>query len=196
MRKRPINQVLAGNLAHYMRLREFASQPALAAASHVAQRTISNYLRPDLRQESKSGKEPSAKLTELEKIASALKIDVWQLLVDGPVAIKAEPADAPEAVMLHSFRLLPPEAQKYLLDEAARLVMGDALTPPASDERPEEVGPLAGTNALRIARESTRLAQEGRLAPKSRSHPAKAADQPNGQPTPRKRKRSAGTRGA
>lgn len=82
MGKRAINQVLAENLAHYMREKGFASQPALAKESGVAQRTIGNYLRPDLRQVSKSGKQPSAKLTELERIAAALGVEVVDLLRD------------------------------------------------------------------------------------------------------------------
>ena len=69
MAKLPINDVLAVNLKHFMELRGF-SRTALANKVGLAPRTIGNYLNPALRQaESKSGKPPSAKLTELEKIA-------------------------------------------------------------------------------------------------------------------------------
>lgn len=75
-----INQVVAENLAHWMEAQGFASQQALAAKSGVSQRTISNYLNPTLRDDTSSGKEPSAKVTELAKLAAALHIEVWQLL--------------------------------------------------------------------------------------------------------------------
>lgn len=80
MSKRPINQVLAENLEFFMKERGISSQTELAKRSGVAQRTISNYLSPDLRQESKTGKAPSAKITEIEKIAEALDVGPWDLL--------------------------------------------------------------------------------------------------------------------
>lgn len=75
-----INQVVAENLAHWMEQAGFTSQQALADKSGVAQRTIANYLKPTLRDDTSSGKEPSAKVTELAKLATALHIEVWQLL--------------------------------------------------------------------------------------------------------------------
>jgi transcriptional regulator with XRE-family HTH domain len=84
MAKLPINDVLAANLKHFMRDKNgnaVWTQASLAKKSGVAQRTIGNYLKPALRQaESKSGKAPSAKLTELEKICEAMGIEVWELL--------------------------------------------------------------------------------------------------------------------
>lgn len=78
--KRPIGAVLATNLKHFMRERGY-TQAALASKAGVAQRTIGNYLNPDLRQaESKSGKAPSAKLTEVEKICAVLGLEVWEML--------------------------------------------------------------------------------------------------------------------
>lgn len=82
MARKPINQVLAEQLAHFMEERGIRSQSALARASGVAQRTIGNYMNPELRQESASGKAPSAKLAEVEKIAEALGIEPWELLRD------------------------------------------------------------------------------------------------------------------
>lgn len=75
-----INQVVAENLAYWMERTGFESQQSLADKSGVSQRTISNYLRPSLRDDTNSGKEPSAKLTELGKLAKAMDIEVWQLL--------------------------------------------------------------------------------------------------------------------
>jgi transcriptional regulator with XRE-family HTH domain len=74
-----INRVLARNLAYWMGEAKL-SQTALAAKAGVSQKTISNYLNPDQRVEGSKGKEPSAKLTELAKIADALGIGTWQLL--------------------------------------------------------------------------------------------------------------------
>lgn len=76
----PINEVLALNLAHFMKERGF-TQASLGKKVGLAQRTVGNYLKPSLRNtESKSGKPPSAKLTEVEKIADGLGVEVWELL--------------------------------------------------------------------------------------------------------------------
>lgn len=80
MAKLPINEVLAVNLAHFMKEKGF-TQSSLGRKAGIAQRTIGNYLKPELRQaESKSGKPASAKLTEVEKIADGLGVEVWELL--------------------------------------------------------------------------------------------------------------------
>jgi transcriptional regulator with XRE-family HTH domain len=76
-----INRVLARNLAYWMSEAKL-TQSALAEKAGVDQKTISNYLRPEQRAGGSRGKEPSAKLTELAKIADALKIGTWQLLRD------------------------------------------------------------------------------------------------------------------
>lgn len=79
MTKRNINDVLASNLAHYMDEKGL-TQSALSKTSGVAQTTISLYLDPTRRQTSKSGKQPSAKLSEVELLAQALNTEVWELL--------------------------------------------------------------------------------------------------------------------
>lgn len=65
-----------------MKERGFSSQAELAKKSGVAQRTISNYLSPDLREQGTTGKQPSAKIAEVEKIAQALNMEAWDLLRD------------------------------------------------------------------------------------------------------------------
>lgn len=75
----PINEVLAENLNHYMREMKL-TQMAVASKAQISQRTVGNYLNPKLRADTNGGKAPSAKLTELEKIASVLQVEVWQLL--------------------------------------------------------------------------------------------------------------------
>lgn len=79
MMKKPINDVLAENLAYFMGEKKL-TQMALSKNSGVAQTTISLYLTPGRRQTGKAGKEPSAKLGEVEQIANALNVDVWELL--------------------------------------------------------------------------------------------------------------------
>lgn len=74
-----INQVLASNLRYWMDNAEL-SQAALAEKAGVSQKTISNYLNPEQRDSGKTGREPSAKLAELDRIAAALSIGVWQLV--------------------------------------------------------------------------------------------------------------------
>lgn len=76
----PINQVLAANLTYFMGQRKL-SQSALSRRVGVAQRTIGNYMNPDLRDPvGKTGKPRSAKLSELELIAAGLGVEVWELL--------------------------------------------------------------------------------------------------------------------
>lgn len=77
--KDSINQVLAENLAHWMGERKL-TQNALAEKAGVSQKTISNYLNPEQRVDGAKGKEPSAKLTELNRIAGALGVGVWELV--------------------------------------------------------------------------------------------------------------------
>lgn len=79
MGKKPINDVLAENLAYYMHEKKL-TQSSLAKLSGVGQTTISLYLRPDARQPSASGKLPSAKLSEVESLAEALGVNVWELV--------------------------------------------------------------------------------------------------------------------
>lgn len=80
MAQKSINQVFAENLATLMKAKGF-NQPGLAKASGVSQKTVSNYLDPKKRgTATKSGRESSAKLTELQMIADALQIDAWKLL--------------------------------------------------------------------------------------------------------------------
>jgi transcriptional regulator with XRE-family HTH domain len=84
---KPINAVIAENLRYYME-RAGMTQDALAQKSKVGQTTISLYLNPERRLPSKSGKQPSAKVTELALLAAALDVDLWQIM--RPVANDSE----------------------------------------------------------------------------------------------------------
>lgn len=74
----PINQVVAQNLAYLMKQAKL-TQAQLAEKAGVNQKTISNYLNPAQRTEGALGKSPSPKLVELDRIARALEVQVWEL---------------------------------------------------------------------------------------------------------------------
>lgn len=78
IQSKSINVVVAENLGYWM-ANAGMKQAALAEKAGVSQKTVSNYLNPEQRTEGSTGKEPSAKLAELDKIAKALAIEVWQL---------------------------------------------------------------------------------------------------------------------
>lgn len=79
MEEKSINEVVAESVRYWMDERKLKQTP-LAEKAHVSQKTISNVLHPDQRSKSKSGKEPSVKLTELARIAQVLDVEVWQLI--------------------------------------------------------------------------------------------------------------------
>lgn len=79
MSSRPISEVLADNLRHYMSKRGL-TQAGLAELSKVGQTTIGLYLSPERRQPSKSGKLPSPNLGDVERLAQSLEVEVWDLL--------------------------------------------------------------------------------------------------------------------
>lgn len=75
-----INDILAKNLAYEME-RRMLTQAGLAKLSGVSQTTISLYLNPRRRERSKTGKAVSANLADVQAVASALGMDVWELLL-------------------------------------------------------------------------------------------------------------------
>lgn len=79
MTAKPINEVLAENLLHFMEQRGL-TQSALAAKCGIGQTTISLYLAPTRRKIGARGKPQSAKLSEVEMLAGALGIEIWELL--------------------------------------------------------------------------------------------------------------------
>jgi transcriptional regulator with XRE-family HTH domain len=76
--EKDINEVVADNLAYWMREAKL-TQAAVAQAAGVSQKTISNYLNPQQRMEGAKGKPGSPKLYELDLIAKALGVELWQL---------------------------------------------------------------------------------------------------------------------
>lgn len=75
-----LNQVLAENLR--AKMDGAWTQSSLSKKSGVGQTTISLYLSPERRGASASGREPSAKLAEVEKLADALGCEPLSLLTD------------------------------------------------------------------------------------------------------------------
>lgn len=75
----PLNQALADNLAFQMAKRGW-KQDAMASKSGIGQTTVSLYLDPARRKPGKDGKPGSAKLTEVEMLATALGVEPWELL--------------------------------------------------------------------------------------------------------------------
>lgn len=75
----PLNLALAENLSHYMK-KKGLTQMALAKRCGIGQTTISLYLAPERRKPGKDAKPGSAKLTEVEMLASALEVEPWELV--------------------------------------------------------------------------------------------------------------------
>lgn len=74
-----INEVLARNLRRIAEEKNL-NTVSLAKACGLSQRSMSNYLSPELRTRGKSGKAPSAKLSEVAALADALGVKPWDLL--------------------------------------------------------------------------------------------------------------------
>ena len=85
----PINQILAANIERHMTLRGWV-QEVLATKAGMAQTTVGLYLHPENRKVGKSGKPPSAKVSEVESIAHAFGLEAWELLQ----IYKPRPGDA------------------------------------------------------------------------------------------------------
>lgn len=78
--RKSINQVVAAALQFYMA--ERWNQTSLGKASKLSPNTVGNAMHPARRDASKSGKEPSIKVTELDQIAKALDVPIADLVSD------------------------------------------------------------------------------------------------------------------
>jgi transcriptional regulator with XRE-family HTH domain len=83
MEQRPLNQVLADRLTAAMEARGLSNN-RLGKLAGVAPNTIANYKRRDKDSFTTKGKDQSAKLLEIERIATALGIFPLDLLSDKP----------------------------------------------------------------------------------------------------------------
>lgn len=74
-----IAKILAANLGAALAASGL-SQRQLAAKAKVAQTSIGYMLKPETRTPTKSGKLPSPTISAIQKVATALGIQAWQLL--------------------------------------------------------------------------------------------------------------------
>lgn len=81
MTRKSLNQSLALNLERIMRARNLSARQ-LAQMTGLAPNTIGNYLKASGDQFTSTGKERSAKLTEVQRLADALNLDPLHLLFD------------------------------------------------------------------------------------------------------------------
>ncbi len=114
-RKKSINVVLAEALKHYMG--DHWTPYSLAKKSGVAEGTIRNYLAPEKRQPSASGKEPSAKLTEVEMLAEALGVEFCDLTTDATEAQRLKSLRERAAAFYAQHGELPEWAPKPVLSK-------------------------------------------------------------------------------
>jgi len=81
MPRKSLNQTLAYNLERLMRDRGLSARQ-LGQLTGLAPNTIGNYLKASGDQFTSTGKERSAKLTEVQRLADALNVDPLHLLFD------------------------------------------------------------------------------------------------------------------
>jgi transcriptional regulator with XRE-family HTH domain len=82
------SKVLARNLKKHMQARQL-TQSKLAELSGVAQTSIGYMLNPGTRAPTATGKEPSATLAQIDKVAGVFRLQSWQLLLDEEVVGQA-----------------------------------------------------------------------------------------------------------
>lgn len=101
------------------------SQSALAQKSGVSQRTISNMLNPDY--------DPrySPTLNNIEKVADALGISPWQLLIEAVPTEVIASRDIEKLV--HIFSTVSEEGRDAILSVGKREVRYQKMVPPQSD---------------------------------------------------------------
>ena len=75
--------VLAENLRRLMEQTEgLRTQVQVAKAANIGQTSVSLMLRPEDRRPSSRGKTPSPSLADVESVAAAFGLEVWQILID------------------------------------------------------------------------------------------------------------------
>lgn len=123
MSRKSINEVVADALRYYMGDRW--TNVALAKASGVAEGTIRNYLSPGKRESGKTGKEPSAKVTELAKIADALNVRVVDLMMSPSDACQPVAAidQALEVLGIELAREMAAEVRQDVADALSKLAL-------------------------------------------------------------------------
>jgi DNA-binding Xre family transcriptional regulator len=115
MAKKTANQILAERLDHFMKLRGF-NNSTLGKKAGIAPNTVGNYL-DKTPQVTATGKERSAKLAEIERLADVLEVSIVDLLTEADER-KPEPRVLPPKVeqMLEDLSDLPGPKQSKIID--------------------------------------------------------------------------------
>jgi transcriptional regulator with XRE-family HTH domain len=142
MQEKSINEVVAENLSYWMNQAKM-TQAVLGEKAGVSQKTISNYLKPEQRSGGSTGKQPSAKLTELDRVSKALHVQLWQLTRKMSVS----------------------ERQMYEAIEKAYLELRASAIPaePPTNEPPPALAKIARSLSAK-ERETKVLARQGKRA--------------------------------
>jgi len=115
MAKKTANQILAERLEHFMKLRDM-NNSKLGKKAGIAANTVGNYLdkTPHV---TATGKERSAKLAEIERLAEALEVSIVDLITE-PDPSKPEPRVLSPRVeqMLEDLSDLPVPKQSGIID--------------------------------------------------------------------------------
>jgi len=115
MAKKSANQILAENLAHFMKARGYSAL-ALGKRAGIAANTVGNYL-DTTPQVTAKGKERSAKLAEVERLASALGVALVDLLTEGVSTNPPPRALSPQIEqMIEDLSDLPAPKQSRIID--------------------------------------------------------------------------------
>ena len=115
MPKKSANQILAENLQRLMREQSF-SNLALGKKAGIAPNTIANYLDTSP-QVTSTGKERSAKLAEVERLADALGVTLIDLLTEGAERSRMSRSLTPQVEkMLEDLSDLPAPKQSRIID--------------------------------------------------------------------------------
>lgn len=115
MAKKTANQILAERLDHFMKLRGL-NNSKLGKRAGIAANTVGNYL-DKTPQVTTTGKERSAKLAEIEKLAEALEVSIIDLLTE-PDPSRPEPRVLPPRLeqMIEDLADLPGPKQSRIID--------------------------------------------------------------------------------
>lgn len=139
MQRKSLNRLLAINLKREIDARGL-NERSLGRLAGVAANTVGNYV-DETPQFTAKGKERSAELAMIEKIAIALKIDPLSLLMDHEA--QHPPLTDAEAELIQICRSLPPERREKVELFAEALLpwsaTGQHAAPAESESKPERL---------------------------------------------------------